>query len=294
MTDLYMLCGISKQGHLQALKEEKLFLAKQVLYFNLIIEARELHPVMGLRNIYETYQPEGIGRDAFILLGKSAGFQLENRAKPTRTTFSVKSNRYKNLLHEQWFTDINQVWVSDITYFDVKGKYYYITFIMDVYSRRIVGYHAADNMRAENNIYALNMALKLRGVKNYKQQLIHHSDKGSQYIANDYTNLLDEMGILISMCNEVYENAHIERVNGTIKNDYLIHYNIQNFEQLIKGLKKAVDIYNFQRPHKALNRMSPCQFEVNLSLLPMEKRTKINIFTMQQNVENPSQLYLEL
>lgn len=293
MTHLYMLCGISKQGHLQSVKDEQLFLSKLPLYYNLIIEARQLHPVMGLRNIYQTYEPEGIGRDAFILLGKKAGFQLENRPNPTRTTFSVKSNRYKNLLEDKWFTDVNQVWVSDITYFAIKDRFYYIVFIMDVYSRRIVGYHVADNMRAENNIYALKMALQLRGIKEFKQQLIHHSDKGSQYIANDYTNLLEEMGILISMCNEVYENTHIERVNGIIKNEYLRHYNIQNFSQLGRGLKKAVDIYNNLRPHSALNRLSPCQFEAILSNRKNEEKEIIKIFTLKQNVDNPSQLTIK-
>ena len=89
---------------------------------------------------------------------------------------------------------------------------------MDVYSRRIVGYSVADHMRAEQNIRALQMALDLRGVKDYDQKLIHHSDKGSQYISDDYTELLNDFGIEISMCNIVYENAHIERVNGIIKN----------------------------------------------------------------------------
>lgn len=294
MNDLYLLCGISKQGHLQAIKEEKLFISKQQLYFNLIIEARSLHPDMGLRTIYETYQPEGIGRDAFMLLAKNAGFQLEIRAKPTRTTFSVKSNKYKNLLVDKWFTDINQLWVSDITYFAIKDKYYYITFIMDVYSRRIIGYHAADNMRAENNVFALKMAIQLRGIKNFKQQLIHHSDRGSQYISNDYTNLLDDMGILISMCKEVYENAHIERVNGTIKNNYLHHYNIQNLQQLNLGLQKAVEIYNSHKPHKGLDSLTPVQFEAILNDIDFKQRKRMEIFTVKQNVSNPAQTILDL
>lgn len=289
-----MLCGISKQSHLKAVKEEQEQLAKIPLYLNLIYEARELHPVMGLRAIYDMYQPEGIGRDAFIFLGKNEGLQLEQRQSPTRTTFSVKSNRYRNLLEDKWFTDVNQVWTSDITYFRVGEKYYYITFIIDVYSRRIIGYHVADNMRAENNIYALLMALNLRGIEHYGNRLIHHSDKGGQYISNDYTNLLDSKGIAISMCNEVYENAHIERVNGIIKNYYLIHYGIKTENQLINGVEKAVFIYNHHRPHSALNKMPPVDFEVQLTTIPKDNRVKIQVFTIKQNVPNYAQLQLDI
>lgn len=289
-----MLCGISKQSHLKAIKEEQEQLAKVPLYLNLIYEARELHPVMGLRAIYDMYQPEGIGRDAFIFLGKTEGLQLEQRQSPTRTTFSVKSNRYRNLLEGKWFTDVNQVWTSDITYFRVGEKYYYITFIMDVYSRRIIGYHVADNMRAENNVYALLMALNLRGIEYYSNRLIHHSDKGGQYISNDYTNLLDSKGIAISMCNEVYENAHIERVNGIIKNYYLVHYGIKNENQLINGVEKAVFNYNHHKPHSALNKVPPVDFEAQLTTIPKDNRVKIQVFTIKQNVPNYAQLQLDI
>jgi putative transposase len=294
MNNLYMLCGISKQSHLKAIKEEQEQLAKVPLYLNLIYEARELHPVMGLRAIYDMYQPEGIGRDAFIFLGKTEGLQLEQRQSPTRTTFSVKSNRYRNLLEGKWFTDVNQVWTSDITYFRIGEKYYYITFIMDVYSRRIIGYHVADNMRAENNVYALLMALNLRGIEYYSNRLIHHSDKGGQYISNDYTNLLGSKGIAISMCNEVYENAHIERVNGIIKNYYLIHYGIKNENQLIKGVEKAVFNYNHHKPHSALNKVPPIDFEAQLTTIPKDNRVKIQVFTIKQNVPNYAQLQLDI
>jgi putative transposase len=298
MNNLYMLCGISKQSHLQAIKELKRMEDKIPLYLNIIHEARSFHPTMGLRNIYETYEPNDIGRDAFISLGKDAGLQLEQSTTPTRTTFSVKSHLYKNLLSDMRFTDVNQLWTSDITYYRINDKFYYITFIMDVYSRRIIGYHAADNMRAENNVFALLMAIQLRGVNHFEQHLIHHSDKGSQYASNDYTNLLTAHGIRISMCNEVYENTHIERVNGTIKNDYLKHYAIDNFNDLKKGLKKAVQIYNDCKPHCALihnaKRIPPVQFELELINTPIDKRLKMSIYTCKQNVANTTQLVLNV
>jgi len=92
-----------------------LTIEKESLYVGFIFQIREIHPGMGLRTIYERYEPEGIGRDAFIELGLRNGFRLKAIHKSVRTTFSVKSNRYHNLLDGKRFTDVNQIWTSDIT-----------------------------------------------------------------------------------------------------------------------------------------------------------------------------------
>ena len=293
LVSIYSLCGIAKQGHYKAVVLQQRAEEKEPLYVGFIIEVRIIHPGMGLRSIYETYEVEGIGRDAFIALGLRAGFRLRAVHKTVRTTFSVKSNRYRNLLEGKKFTDANQVWSSDITYFKIREDTYYIVFIMDVYSRRIVGYSVADNMRAEQNIRALQMALDLRGIENYDQNLIHHSDKGSQYISNDYTDLLTDFGIQISMCNMVYENAHNERVNGIIKNQYLYRWKITNFNQLRKKIQDAVWAYNFEKQHRSLGKLTPVEFEESLKELVVEQRKELVIFTHKQNDDNSSALQLE-
>jgi len=251
---------------------------------------------MGLRTIYERYEPEGIGRDAFIALGLRNGYRLQTAHKTIRTTFSVKSSRYGNLLQGKRFTNVNQIWTSDITYFKLGEQTYYIVLIMDVYSRRIVGWSVANNMRAENNMAALQMALNLRGIKDYHNELIHHSDKGGQYIFNDYTDLLNAYGIRISMCNIVYENAHIERVNGTIKNQYLYRWSITNFTQLCKKLADAVWAYNYDKPHKAhlkFGHLTPVEFEEYLKELPVEKRPELIIYTNSQINDKKDSFQLE-
>ena len=288
---------MSKQGHHQAVQRERAWAAKSVFYIGLMHEIREVHPGMGLRVMYEMSQPEGVGRDAFIFLGLQAGFRLQATVNPIRTTFSMPSRRYANLLEGREFTDVNQIWTSDITYFFYQGQYYYIVLIMDVYSRRIVGWSVADNMRAENNIAALKMALILRGVKNYHQTLIHHSDRGAQYTSDAYTQLLTDSGILISMCQEVYENTHIERLNSTIKNQYLNRFSIPNVKVLSHFLNKTIEAYNGQKPHKALKGKSPIQFENDLKELKLEDRIPLKIFTISKQFgENhiPNQLSLEL
>ena len=256
---------------------------KSVLYIGMMVQTREIHPGMGLRTMYDMLQPGGIGRDGFVALGLAEGFRLKNVEKQTRTTYSIKSNRYWNLLGDVEFTGINQVWSSDITYFFCLGKFFYIVFIMDIYSRRIVGYSIADNMRAENNITALQMALKLRGINDYNKALIHHSDKGTQYASDDYTTLLEAYGIQISMCNEVYENTHIERVNDTIKNQYLKRMEINNTKEMEKKLAEVIASYNETRPHQSLQKMSPVEYERQLAGVSKENRRKMKIYTVKLN-----------
>lgn len=257
-------------------------------------EVRQIHPGMGLRTMYEMLAPEAIGRDAFIALGLQEGFRLKTIEKQTRTTYSIKSNRYKNLLGDQVFDGINQLWSSDITYFLLLEQFFYIVFIMDVYSRRIIGYSLAENMRAENNSTALKQAIKLRGIKDYTGSLIHHSDKGTQYASDEYTGLLEQHGIRISMCNEVYENTHIERVNDTIKNQYLKRWNINNAKELLRKLSEAIKAYNEQRPHQSLNGLSPVQYEKKLETIEKEKRKKMTIFTVKPDSGNVINYQLNL
>ena len=292
MNSMYAACGLSKQGHWEAVKRERSQRAKEPLYVGFIEDIRELHPGMGLRKMYDQFNPEGIGRDAFIAFGLLAGYRLRVLETPHKTTRSVKSARYRNLLGEKKFTNVNQLWVSDLFYFPIRGKHYYVVLIMDVYSRRIIGYSASDNMRAENNIAALNMALTLRGIKNYKRNLIHHSDRGSQYISDDYTNLLESYQIDISMCMDVLENAHCERVNGTIKNEYLNRWTIDNFYQLQQRLKIAVDNYN-NRQHDSL-KMTPIEFETYVNELDEKLRPSMEVFTINKTLENHLQLSLKL
>lgn len=281
MTEVLKFCGISRQAHFQALQRSLKEAQKTVLYIHMMEQVREIHPGMGLRTMYEMLHPEGIGRDAFVALGLQEGFRLKNVEKQTRTTYSVKSSRYSNLLGEMEFTDINQLWSSDITYWLWQDQFFYIVFIMDVYSRRIIGYNLADNMRAENNLAALQMALETRGIKKYHQQLIHHSDKGTQYASDIYTDMLEQYEIRISMCNDVYENTHIERVNDTIKNQYLNRMEISSRRELNKKLDEAIKAYNESRPHQRLKMLSPIQYEKHLKKIVKEKRNKMIIYTIK-------------
>jgi putative transposase len=292
MGDLYLIAGVSKQGHHQAVIKLAEEVAKEPALLGLMHEVRLMHPGMGLRTMYEQFQPEGVGRDTFVALGIREGYRLRAFESPQVTTRSIKNRRFPNLLAGRKFTDVNQLWSSDIFYFAMGGRHYYGILIMDVYSRRIVGWNMSDNMRAENNIRALQRAFALRGVGHYGGKLVHHSDRGSQYVSDDYTESLTDRGLLVSMCKEVLENAHIERANGTIKNDYLRRWPANTERQLFDNMEKAVNNYN-NRKHQSLG-MTPIEFENHIKELTIEKRTEMEIFIYKQNVENPLQLELDL
>lgn len=136
---------------------------------------------------------------------------------------------------------------------------------MGVYSRKILGCQVYENMLALNNIEVLKQALKNRREPKYQFKLIHHSDKGSQYMSHQYRDLLEQHEIKISVAGNSLENGYAERINSTIKNDYLNFHATENLKQLRKCLKYCVWLYNEERPHSSLNYLSPVEFENMLS-----------------------------
>lgn len=294
MNRIYSHSGLSKQAHHQSLRREHLCQRQERVLVGLMLDIREIHPAMGLRTMYELYQPESVGRDAFISIGLRYGFRTKVFRNKTRTTFSSPYSRYGNLLTNKTLNGTDQLWTSDITYFELNGQFYYIVLIMDVYSRRIIGHSVADNMRAANNIQALQMAFQTRRTTDFRHGLIHHSDRGGQYVSDDYVGLLEGANVRISMCDQVYENAHIERVNGTIKNQYLIHRKITNFGELVRELDRTVRTYNTQRPHSSLGDLPPCAFEQHIKELDASKRPRLTIWTCDRtNHFNPNQCFIQ-
>ena len=278
MNDLYRTAGLSKQAHWAAQRRENHAVDLEFMCLSALHELRGLHPRMGLKKLYRLIEPEGIGRDKFMEIALRNGYGLSRKVSRQRTTFRCPWRRYSNLLIDRKLTDVNQVWTSDITYFRVQEQYYYLSFVLDVYSRRILGYQASDSLRTAGPLAALTMALKTRGISSYPN-LVHHSDRGVQYTSQAYTDKLKEYEINISMCDSVYENSHIERVNGTIKNEYLHCWHIDTSKTLRSRLRTAVERYNSQRPHLSLQRMTPMAYEQTLEEMPEHERTTMKIYT---------------
>jgi putative transposase len=246
---------------------------------------RRDHPRMGAKVLYSVLKPKQMGRIRFENLLRENGFNLSRVKNYFRTTDSSWV-RYKNLIAGRSLNDINQVWVSDITYYMLKDRMCYITTLMDLYSRRIIGFVVSLTMSSEeSSMKCLRMALK--GSGNVKHcNLIHHSDRGSQYRYRHYINLLQRSGIQISMCRSVYDNSHMERLNGTVKNDYLIPLGVDDFFELKRKLPIIVKRYNSKRPHSSLQTKTPEEFENYIKQLHPQKRPTVNIkpeiFTIPQ------------
>ncbi len=151
-------------------------------------------------------------------------------------------------------------------------------------SRFITGYHASCGLEAEANTQALRMMIGLRGKENIKG-LIHHSDRGSQYHCKQYLGILKEHGIKISMCNEAWQNAYTERINRTIKHEYLRHRNIDCLQTLRKEMNRAIKLYNNKRPHwSLLKQMTPAGFEEYVNNLSKTKRPKMMIYKPEETL----------
>lgn len=241
-------------------------------------ELREDHPEMGCRKMALMIKQQGFGRDKTEALLLGAGFRVIYPPNYIKTTHSVRFRQFGNLIEGIVLTSINKVVQTDITYLWVKDRFYYLVFIIDVYSKFITGYHASCGLEAEANIEALRMMIKLRGKENIKG-LIHHSDRGSQYHCKEYLRILKEQGIKVSMCNQAWENAYSERINRTIKNEYLRHRKIDCLKTLRKELERTINLYNNNRPHWShLKQMTPASFEEYVNKLPKAKRPKVVIY----------------
>ena len=261
MNEIYRTVGISKQGFHQWLNRWMLREEEKQQLLPIIAQIRQNHPKMSSRLLYSKIMPQTMGRDRFEEFCHLHGFKVKIKKSFIKTTESNHLNCFPNLvLALDELTDVNQLWVSDITYYEMNQRFYYLTFVMDVFNREIVGYHASRTLRTiETTIPSLKMAIKRRGLLP-KSGLIHHSDCGGQYYCKEFLKLTEYYGIKNSMAKSVYENPFAERINGTIKNDYLKFYLPKNFEELRKLLRKTVNLYNEERPHKALKGYSPNEF----------------------------------
>lgn len=268
--------GISKQGHHKAITRQRWLYEVEQSILQSVDYLRAEHPRMGAKKLYKLLKPDGVGRDKFIQLLMDHGYRVRRSRNYMRTTYSGKYF-YPNLISGKVLTDVNQVWVSDITFFWLDQRWYYLTFITDVYSRKIVGYAIDKHLHAQANIRALTMAIsnaKSRCLKG----LIHHSDRGSQYIHKGYLKLLKQNQVEVSMGNKAWENAHAERINGIIKNEYLNAMNIKDYTDLIKKTKHVVELYNQKRPHGSLiNQLSPEKYEHFVQKLASEQKPELVI-----------------
>ena len=224
------------------------------------------HPRMGGRKLYELLQPFlkihsiKMGRDALFDLLSTYNLLVKRKKRKTRTTYSHHwLRKYPNRIKDFIPSRSNQLWVSDLTYWNVSSGVLYLSFITDAYSHKIVGYQVALSLHTIGCLKALQMALEQLKDDPQQVQLIHHSDRGVQYCSGEYVKLLQENHIIISMTEngDPLENPIAERINGIIKGEYLETYTVKTIQQAQQLLDQVVTLYNEQRPHLSLGNLTP-------------------------------------
>ena len=154
----------------------------------------------------------------------------------------------------------NRKWLADITYVPTDEGWLYVALVLDLYARKLVGWAMSQTMPQELTLCALEVAL---GWRNPGAGLVHHSDRGSQYAANDYRAKLQALGITVSMSRkgDCWDNAPMESVNATLKVECVHGEHFQTREQARQAIVEYIGYYNTERRHSALGYLTPAQFE---------------------------------
>lgn len=219
-------------------------------------------PRLGTRKVYHLIKPAletaniKLGRDGLFNYLRSQYMLIKPKKNYTKTTNSKHwLRKYPNLYESGKAKQPESFFVSDITYVKSHERTHYLSLVTDAYSRKIMGYELSDDMSSENVVKALKMAVKNK-VTN--QKTIHHSDRGLQYCSSVYQKELAKNNIKPSMTDgyDCYQNALAERINGILKQEYLIG-KAKNGYDLKQMVKQAVDSYNNRRPHLSLNYKTP-------------------------------------
>ena len=256
LRELCGLLGYSAQAYYQYNRstEKRTFSQEEVI--QQVLEQRRLQPRLGTRKLLALMQP-AMGRDALFDLLREQGLLVRRKRNGARTTFSChRFRKYPDLVKDLIIERPNQLWVSDITYICTGPGFAYLSLVTDAYSRKIIGFGLSHDLSTDNCLNALRMALASRLTTD--QPLIHHSDRGTQYCSQAYTQLLKKKDIAISMTQSgnPRDNAIAERVNGILKME-LLEKKYKNINIAYKSVKQAIAIYNQARPHSSLDMLTP-------------------------------------
>ena len=191
--------------------------------------------------------------------------------KPLTTDSNHNHKVYPNLIRNLKITQPNQVWASDITYIQLIDEFVYLSVVLDLFTRRCIGWKLGRHIDTELTLTALTQALEQRWTPSL-QGLIHHSDQGVQYASNQYVDLLKEHDFQISMSRKgnPYDNAFVESFIKTLKYEEVYLNEYETFSDALVNIGRFIDdVYNKKRLHSSLGYKSPDDFEreVNINIL---------------------------
>ena len=196
-------------------------------------------------------------REDNLLCIRKKGFSVTT---DSRHGFAI----HPNLVPELEVDGLNQLWVADITYIRLLREFIYLAVIQDAFSRRCIGWALGHTLEAELALAALRMALLKRRVR---PELIHHSDRGVQYASTEYTHLLKEHGIRVSMSRKgnPYDNAQVESFIKTLKYEEVYLFEYQDLSEARSRIDYFIEkVYNERRLHSAVGYRPPAEYERSL------------------------------
>ena len=259
------LAEVSRAGYYRYLQQTAPEQADLLLRARLQELAIAHHRLRGYRMLTALLRREGqlVNHKRVLRLMREDNLLSLRRKKYVFTTDSAHTLPiYPNLARHVKLTGLNQLWVADITFIRLRNEFIYLAVVLDAYSRRVIGWDLARTLQAELAVRALEMALSQRSWK--AEGLIHHTDRGVQYASTDYTDLLDQNEIQISMSRRgnPYDNARAERFMRTLKEEEVHGANYRDLEDARSRIGEFLDqVYNRQRLHSALRYLTPEEFE---------------------------------
>lgn len=273
--------GMSRQAYYKGLACERKKGEQHATVIELVSRTRQRQPRIGTRKLHcmleQPLRNAGIkiGRDRLFDVLREAHMLVAPRRAYHRTTQSNHHfRRHPNLLKPGQEarvvpTGCEQVWVADITYLPTRDQLAYLSLVTDAYSRRIVGWHVHASLQAEEVGKAMELALRQRRTR---QRLVHHSDRGVQYCSGHYQAIHARHAVTCSMTDgyDCYQNALAERVNGILKNEFLLR-RPANLRQATTMVRESIAIYNQERPHNSLRNKTPDAVH-RASLLAQQER----------------------
>lgn len=188
--------------------------------------------------------------------------QFRHKRKFVHTTYSNHAHKvYPNLIEELGVNGVNQVWTADLTYIRIDNGFVYLAVILDLYSRKVIGWQVSKKIDGQLALDALKMAIAQRSPP---RGVIHHSDRGVQYLCDAYTKELHDHGFHVpcSRKGNPYDNAWTESFMKTLKYDEIYMYEYRNYLEVIERLPQFIEgVYNKNRPHSALGYATPVEYE---------------------------------
>lgn len=234
-----------------------------------IEQVRVEFPRTGYRTLLHHLKRRGINIGETKLRRVLSQFELQLRPKKMFVV-TTDSNHdcltHPNLIQGMTIDNINQVWTADITYIRIANGFVYLAVILDLYSRKVIGFSISKRIDRDLTLNALRMAILRR---NPPRGVIHHSDRGVQYLCDDYVDLLSENGFHFSCSRKgnPYDNAWTESFMKTLKYDEIYMGNYETYLDVVENLPHFIEeIYNKKRLHSSLGYVPPEEFEKEIEL----------------------------